>query len=162
MCVSLEEESPVQISGMLVLSGLCIIAGIGFVIFGLHQRSRAVCRPAASGGSALSSDSSSTADDMAPLGFLGEGPAPDAGGPRSTSDGLPDVELTGQSKTGVSPSRRTGSLWDSLKAPMRAFKRKEKHEAWRALDIPTATGTALVPKSMKTQPDQPDDGEPSP
>ena len=151
-----------QISGMLVLSGLCIITGIGFVIFGLHQRFRAAYRPAVSNGSALSSDSSSTADDMAPLGFLGEGPGPDEGVPRLTPDDLPDAELTGQSKTGASPSRRTGSLWDSLKAPMRAFRRKEKHEAWRALDIPTATGTALVPKSMKTQPDQPDDDEPSP
>lgn len=151
-----------QISGMLALSILCVITGIGLVIFGLHPRSRAAHRIGATGGPPLSPDLPSSSDDMTPLGLLGERPGPDEGMPRPMVDGEAEEELTGQSKTGVSPVRRPWSLWDRLKAPLRSVRGREKQQEWRSLDIPTATGTALVPKTAKIQATQaqPDDGEP--
>lgn len=150
-----------QMSGMLILSCLCIIGGIGFVIFGLHQRSRETCRLDASGGSSSGPGMPSSTEEMGPLGILGEGSGPDEGttGPIGIQTG---EELTGQSKTGTSPIKKTGTLWSSLTAPMRVFRGKEKQEERVLLDIPTATGTALIPKRMKSQPQESEDGQANP
>jgi len=146
-------------SGMLILSVLFIIGGIGFVVFGLYQRFREACRIDASGGSSVGPNLAPSAEQMGPLGILGERPGPDEGviGPFGMQT---DEELTGRPKTGVCPGKKPESLWDSLKSPMRAFRRKEKQEKRILLDIPTATGTAIIPKSLKGQPEEPGDGEP--
>lgn len=147
-----------QMSGMSILFVLCIIGGIGLVVFGLHRRSRETCRLDTSGRSSSGPGLALSAEQMGPLGILGERPGPDDGivGPIGMQT---DEELTGQSKTSASPIKKTGSLWDSLKSPMRALRRKEKREGRIPLDIPTATGTALIPKSMKSQPEDPEDGD---
>ncbi len=148
-----------QTSGMLILSVLSIIGGIGFVVFGLHQRFREASRIDASGSSPVGPNLTPSAEQMGPLGILGERPGPDEGviGPFGIQT---DEKLTGRPKTGACPIKETGSLWESLKSPMRAFRRKEKQEKRIPLDIPTATGTAIIPKSLKSQPEEPGNGEP--
>lgn len=148
-----------QMSGMLILYGLCIIGGIGCVIFGLHQRSRETCRHDASGGSPAGAALPSSAEELGPLGILGErsGPDEEMTGPIGIQT---DEELTGQSKTGVGPIGKTGNLWSSLAAPMRVFRRRKKREEKVLLDIPTATGTALIPRTVKSLSEESEDGQP--